>query len=123
MGVVYLPVTQNGKTTLVAVQDVAFQTETVLAGSGVYTSPIITNENARRLTGTCFANQSGSFVIQGSDDGTNWTPLASSTAVSASTLVTYDQILYNALTRAVYTNGGTANTVFRFFGYTNQFAG
>lgn len=126
MGVIDIPITDaDGSKSLVTVQDVAFHSTTPLAGSGsapanVFTSGVFTNENCRRVTGSVFADQAGSLQLEGSDDGVNWENLGSAVAVSASTLATFDQVLYNGLTRAVYTNtAGTAQTIFRLYGYTN----
>ena len=60
------------------------------------------------------SDQSGSFQVQGSVDGTNYYNIGSSVAVTGGTTATLDQVVYSPFTRVVYTNGGTPQTVFAF---------
>ena len=123
MGKVYLPDSATGPASLIAVEDQMFTATTPLAAAGVYTSPSITL-SGRRIVGSVYSDQAGSFVVQGSDDGETWTTLpvavfnsTNTGTVTAATMAVFDISLYTALTRIVYTNGATLQTVFRFSAY------
>jgi hypothetical protein len=86
---------------------------TPLGSAGVWTSDPFGSLMVKRLVGTVFADQSGTLKFQYSFDNVNWYDLSETVAVTASTIATFDQEVFAPVTRAVYTNGGTAQTVFR----------
>lgn len=89
-----------------------FGSSTPLTGSGgatpAFTSKVISNLGAygpnRRVVGSVFMDQTGTLQVEGSYDGVHWRNVGSSVAVTASTLATFDQVIYHPLTRVVVTN-------------------
>lgn len=92
-----------------------FGSGTPLGDSDVYTSPVISNYGAngpvRRVVGSVYTSHAGSLQVEGSYDGVNWRNVGSSVTVTATTLATFDSVVYHPLTRVVLTNGsGAAQT-------------
>ena len=89
-----------------------FGSTTPLSGSGgatpSFTSGVVSNYGAngpiRRVVGSVYTDQAGTLQVEGSVNGTTWRNVGSSVAVTASTLQTFDQVVYHPLTRVVLTN-------------------
>lgn len=96
----------------------AFSTTTPLAGAGVYTSPTVDGVNYKLLTFLALTDQAGSFFIQHSDDGTNWTnSAAAASATTANTPSLQSVTITLRYIRIVYTNGATLQGTFKLTGY------
>ena len=111
-------VTDSTTGTIFSTNNQIVSSVTPLAGNGVFTSNPVSNLNARRIVGSAFADQAGVLSFQFSDDGTIWESFGTTVAVSVSTYATFDQVIYGALIRLVYTNGAIVNTVFRLTAYS-----
>lgn len=94
-------------------------TTTPLAASAVYNSGSLNVDGSNLLTGSVYSDQAGSLAIQQSSDNTNW-DIVDTIAVSAATGVAINQQIYTPYARIVYTNGATAQTVFRLYVWANQ---
>lgn len=106
-------VTDSATGTIFPIQNQIVSSVDALAGNGVFTSNPVSNLNARRIVGSAFADQAGVLSFEMSDDGVNWEAFTTTVTVGVSTYATFDQIIYSALVRLVYTNGAAANTIFR----------
>lgn len=84
----------------------------VLGANGAYTSDAVVLGVYDKLVGSVYADQAGTLSIQQSYDGTNW-DVASDISVSASSGQGFDVAIVAPNQRLVYTNGATAQTVFR----------
>jgi hypothetical protein len=122
MGTRQLTVTNNGKTSLIVVDNELFFTTAVLGANGVYNSPIFTVANGT-VTYGIFANQSGSLQFETSNDGVTWYNVGSAVAVTASTFASGSVSPALAIQKFVYTNGATPQTSFTFSAYINNFQG
>lgn len=93
-----------------------FTEGTALGISATFTSRAIDGEHGRRITGFAYADQAGELFFEHSEDGTTWRRSAA-TAVAASTLVGYDQVIFARYVRLVYVNGAVGQTVFQLNSY------
>ena len=94
-------------------------TTTPLAASAVYNSGSLNVDGSNLLTGSVYSDQAGSLAIQQSSDNANW-DIVNTIAVSAASGVAISEQIYTPYTRIVYTNGATAQTVFRLYVWVNQ---
>lgn len=85
-----------------------------LAANGTWTSGSKVTDRADAITGTIFADQTGTLYIEQSNDGTNW-DLSTSVAVAASTGKGFKEELYAPHVRLRYVNGATAQGAFRVY--------
>lgn len=72
------------------------------------------------ITGGVFSDQSGSLEVQQSPDGTNWDVL-STFAVTGGTGQGFSVEIVYPFGRIVYTNGATAQTIFRLYSFLKRF--
>lgn len=100
------------------IQSASAWTDTTLGDGDVWTSPELGNLNGGYYGGV-FADQDGTLTIEVSDDGTNWADFGSPVSVSASTWTSFSTTPGAALTKVVYTNGATPQTVFRLYIYAS----
>ncbi len=100
------------------IQSASAFTDTALGDAGVWTSPQLGNLNLGYY-GSVFADQDGTLQVEVSDDGTNWADYGSAVDVTANTWASFSTTLGAALTRVVYTNGATPQTVFRLYVYAS----
>lgn len=85
-----------------------------LLAAGTASSAPLQVSRALNITGTVFADQAGTAFVDQSGDGINW-DLTTSISVSANTGTQIDVELINQFYRVRYTNGGSAQTIFRLF--------
>ena len=83
-----------------------------LAASATYTSGNLSMGSYEKIVGSVYAGQTGTLYINQSYDGTNW-DVQSSITVSASTPTGFNIAVVAPYQQMVYTNGSTAQTVFR----------
>jgi hypothetical protein len=87
---------------------------TPLLAAGVFTSSVESLTRATQITGTVFADQSGTCSIQQSGDGVNWdVQYPISVVANVGSRIETDVIAQ--FFRVVYTNGSTTQTAFRLF--------
>lgn len=91
-------------------------TVTPLGISGVYTSAQFSTAGFGRVIGTVFSDQAGTLVIQQSSDGINY-DASTSVNVAASTKTSFSVEVVAPYVQLVYTNGTTAQTVFRLYSF------
>jgi hypothetical protein len=89
------------------------------APANAFTTGVISNYGAngavRRVVGSVYTDQAGTVQVQQSTDGVTWHNLGSAVAIVASTLETFDQVVYAPLTRVVLTNtASSVQTVLQF---------
>jgi len=91
-------------------------TTTPLAASGTYTTttPFATN-SYRSLVGSAYSDQSGTLLVEQSQDGTNWDVQTTVTVTGGSPSAGFDVDIVGAYGRLSYTNGATAQTIFRLY--------
>ena len=83
-----------------------------LAASATYTSTTLSLGVYDKIVGSVFADQTGTLDVNQSYDGTHW-DVQSSITVSASTPTGFNISVVAPYAQLVYTNGATAQTVFR----------
>ena len=88
------------------------KTTTPLAANAVWSSVIFFTEGLNKLTGSVFANQIGTLLIEQSNDQVNW-DISSSYSVPASDGKGFSEDILSKYTRVKYTNGATPQTTFR----------
>jgi hypothetical protein len=91
--------------------------DTPLGDAGVFTSGVFANDNVGEAAVVVDTDQTGTLVLEGSDDGTHWFNVGS-LDVTGGTIATQLFQLYGGLLRFVYTNGATPQTSFRFSAYS-----
>jgi hypothetical protein len=89
-------------------------TKTPLAGSAEYSTGTLQAGLADRITGSVFADQSGTIFIEQSGDGTSW-DISTDYAILASDGKGFSEELVLPYVRVRYVNGATSQTVFRLF--------
>lgn len=89
-------------------------TKTPLAAAGVWSTGQLQAGLADRITGSVFADQTGTIYIEQSGDGTNW-DISTNYPVVASTGSGFSEELVLPYVRVRYVNGGTQQGVFRLF--------
>ncbi len=102
---------------LVPVNNQLTFTNTPLGSNGVFTSGVFTNDNLGSISVRVDSDHSGSLALEASDDGTTWDTVSTS-AVTGGTVFEATLAPYGGVMRFVYTNGGTAQTSFRFSAYS-----
>jgi hypothetical protein len=100
------------------IQSPAAFTTTLLGDADVWTSVGLGNLNSGYY-GSVFADEDGSYIVQVSDDGTNWATSGSTVDITGGTWANFSIAPGAALTRIVYTNGATPQTEFRFYVYAS----
>lgn len=98
----------------------AARTTTPLGASQTYTSPVFRTEGFGRIVGTAFADQAGTLYVDWTWDGVNFDG-RNSIAVNASTPTPYSFDVHAPFARIRYTNGATAQTVFRLAAFLRRF--
>lgn len=98
-------------------------TTALLGNAEVFTSDWMKVDQYDRITGIAFSDQSGSLVIQQSTNGVNADFAHSSISLTGGTGEEIDFKIYGEYFRAVYTNGATPQTVFRFALYATPMGG
>jgi len=88
-----------------------------IASSSTWNSASIPSRNAggplRRLVGHVYSSAAGSLQYQVSFDNVTWRSLGSATAVSATTVTSFDQPVYASFSKFVFTpTGGAAAATF-----------
>lgn len=96
-------------------------TTVALSGNAAYTMPTLKVEMYNKIRGRVVSDQAGSLAFQHSDDGTTWDTLTT-TAVSASTPLKFEEACYCNYFRVVYTNGATLQGSFRLSVYADPFS-
>ena len=91
-------------------------TVTPLGIGASWTSPVDSGLNTGRITGSVFADQSGTLYIEQSPDSSNW-DVVDSYPISANTGIGFSVEKVAEYIRTRYVNGGVAQTVFRLFVY------
>jgi len=93
-------------------------TTTPLGSTATFTSSTFSTDGYDRITGTVFADQSGTLRIdQSSDGGTNF-DFTSEFSVTANTGVGFSVEAIAPTARIRYTNGATAQGTFRLYAFT-----
>lgn len=90
---------------------------TPLGDADVFTSGVFSNDNVGQIAYAVDTDHNGTLVLEGSDDGDHWYTV-STVDVTGGTVSTELLQPYGGLCRFVYTNGGTAQTSFRFSAYS-----
>lgn len=85
---------------------------TPLGSNATYTSPWILADNCPSLTGSVFANQSGTLNVDQSPDGVN-ADITDSTAITASTGTKFSVNINLTYVRLRYVNGASAQATLR----------
>lgn len=93
---------------------VASDTTANLGAAGVFTTPSIDTKDFGTIIVSSFSNVTGSFTVQWSRDEVNWRSDGDVYFTTASVLKTSTYGPKLRYVRAVYTNGGTAQTTFEF---------
>ena len=83
-----------------------------LAASATYTSDTLSLGSYDKIVGSVYADQTGTLDINQSFNGSDW-DVQSSITVSASTPTGFNVSVVAPYQQLVYTNGATAQTVFR----------
>ncbi len=91
-------------------------TTTALAAGASWTSAVDSTLNTGRITGSVFADQSGTIYIEQSPNNTNW-DISDSFSVSANVGLGFSIEKVAEHIRVRYVNGATAQTVFRLYVY------
>ncbi len=93
-------------------------TTTPLAASGTYTTanPFLLSPY-RSIVGSAYADQDGTLLIEQSPDGTNWDVQSTVTVTGGSPTGGFTIDIINPYGRLVYTNGATAQTMFRLYAW------
>lgn len=91
-------------------------TTTPLGANETYTSVSVEVLTYNKITGTCFADQSGTLVIEQSPDGANW-DYESSWTYTANAKFGFSVELISRYARIKFINGSVAQTVFRLYAY------
>jgi len=91
---------------------------TALAASGSYTSSAIDGLTLRRVTGTVYADQAGTFYVEESKDGATYRTTATQ-AITASTPYAFDAIFHSRYIRLYYANGAVAQGAFELVAYSS----
>lgn len=89
-------------------------TTTSLAASASFTSAVQFVQRATQITGTVYADQAGTLKIQQSGDQINWDAVTSY-AITGGTGLGFEVDIVSQWWRIVYTNGTTAQTIFRLY--------
>lgn len=92
-----------------------FGSTTPLTGSATFTSPwVVASPEFDLITGTVFADQSGTLNIDQSGDGSH-NDFSTSVAVTGGTGTSFSVTIVANYVRLRYVNGATAQTVFRLY--------
>jgi hypothetical protein len=91
-------------------------TTTPLPANGLWTSPVDSDPATGRIVGSVYANQPGTLCVEQSGDGTNW-DVVDCFDVSAGFGIGFSVEKVCLHARVKYTNGPTAQTVFRLYVY------
>ena len=87
-----------------------------LDASGTYTtaSPFLLT-GYKTVVGSAYSDQSGSLLVEQSQDGTNWDVQSTITITGGSPSAGFDVDVVSIYGRLNYTNGATAQTTFRLY--------
>ena len=119
--VLYVADVAAGGTTPAPAAVLAASTTTVLAANATYTSAAFSTADAAGVTGSIFSDQSGTLEVQQSPDGTHWDVVDTLYYPGGSQGLQFAVPVETpgaAQGRLVYTNGATAQTVFRLYAWT-----
>jgi hypothetical protein len=94
-------------------------TTTPLQANATYTSQQYNVSGFKRVCGTCFADAAGTLYIDQSSNGTNY-DYTSTFNVKASKGLSFSVEITAPYVRIRYTNGNTAQTVFRLFTFKRE---
>jgi hypothetical protein len=102
---------------LLPVDDCLAYSEIPLGDAGVYTSGVFSNVNLGGISVLVDSNESGSLVLEASDDGVNWEAVET---IPTTGDTVFEEILEpsGGVMRFIFTNGGEAQTTFRFSAYS-----
>lgn len=93
-----------------------FSTTTPLVASGTYDSPSVAiNNGGTTITGTVFADHTGTLLVEQSFDGTHWDE-STSFSVAANVGQGWSVAVVAPYAQLIYNNGSTPQTVFRLYG-------
>jgi len=95
-------------------------TVTPLIIGATYLSTGILVQGYNYITGTCFADQSGTLQWEFSSDGTNYDGVQSFSYTASDPLGFGIPIIAPTLFRIRYTNGAVAQTIFRLYFYGSK---
>lgn len=91
-------------------------TTTALGVSGTYTtSNAFLLSRYKSIVGSAYSDQSGTLLIEQSQDGINWDVQSTVTVTGGSPSAGFDVDVVGTYGRLNYTNGATAQTVFRLY--------
>jgi len=91
-------------------------TTTALAANGTYTTPTaFATGGYRSIVGSAYSDQSGTLLVEQSQDGTNWDVQSTVTVTGGSPSAGFEITIVSTYGRLAYTNGATAQTVFRLY--------
>jgi len=89
-------------------------TTTALGANATYTGSSVETSGYKQIVGTVFADVDGTLKIQQSPDGTNW-DVETSISVTGNQGKGFSIEVVAPYMRAVYENGGTAQSAFRLY--------
>jgi hypothetical protein len=115
------PDASQGLMRLIAGNETFTQTSTTtpLTGSSTFTGSQFSTNGFGRITGTVFADQSGTVDVDQSSDGANY-DYTSSFSVSASTGLAFSVEVIAPNARIRYVNGGSNQGTFRLYSFTRR---
>ncbi len=91
-------------------------TTTALGASGTYTTAAAFALAAyRSIIGSAYSDQSGTLLVEQSQDGSNWDAQSTVTVTGGSPSAAFEVRVVAPFGRLSYTNGGTAQTAFRLY--------
>lgn len=91
-------------------------TTTALAASGTYTTATAFGLSGyKSIVGSAYSDQSGTLLVEQSQDGTHWDVQSTVTATGGSASGGFDVDVVGIWGRLNYTNGATAQTEFRLY--------
>jgi len=94
--------------------DLVASTTTPLGANASFTSPTFDLNGWGKIVGSVFTNQPGTLKIQQSNDGINF-DAESVFSITSNTPTGFIVDVVGNIGRVVYTNGATAQTIFRLF--------
>jgi hypothetical protein len=85
-----------------------------LGANATYTSGTLVTDRADNISGSVFADQTGTIFIEQSHDGQNW-DISTEYPISASDGKGFSEALYAPYVRIRYVNGAAAQGAFRLY--------